>query len=200
MAVVIEEKITRGLREVGLLGFTALALFLMIALVTFNYEDAGWSHSGTVDAINNACGVIGAWVADFILSLFGLMAYLFPVMIFWHGYLLFFRQRTRSANWIIGLRWFGFVVTLISGASLLYLHMLRTDIELPGPTGGNIGQEVGDGLLVLLGGLGATLALLAALLAGITLFSGVSWLRVIDIVGKYTLKIVSFMSKRSSVV
>ena len=197
MAVVIEEKITRGLREVGLLGFTALALFLMIALLTFNYEDAGWSHSGTGDVINNACGVFGAWVSDFLLSIFGLMAYLFPVMIFWHGYLLFFQQRTSVENWIIGLRWFGFVITLISGSSLLYLHLLRTRIALPVGTGGYAGQEMGEGLLIILGNSGATLTLLVTLLAGITLFSSVSWLVVIDMVGKYTIKLGRFIFDQS---
>lgn len=193
MVVVIKEKITRGLREIGLLGFTVLALFFVIALITYNQEDAGWSHRGTTAVTSNACGVFGAWIADFLLSIFGLMAYLCPIMIFWHGYLLFFQHEIRAATWIIGLRWFGFVITLLSGSALLSLHLLRTRISLPNNAGGHVGQEVGDGLLILLGDSGATLSLLAPLLGGITLLTGLSWLHVIDSVGKYTLKICRYI-------
>ena len=94
MVAVIEERAVRGLREVALLAFSACALFLLISLLTYSNEDAGWTHSGTGQAIVNSCGMVGAWISDFLLSLFGLLAYLFPVMIFWHGYMLF-----RQKNW-----------------------------------------------------------------------------------------------------
>ncbi len=88
MSAVMEEKTVRGLREIALIGFITTALFLLIALVSYSTEDAGWTHSGSVKVINNACGVFGAWIADFGWSIFGLMAYLFPIMLFWSGYLL----------------------------------------------------------------------------------------------------------------
>jgi len=64
MSAVIEEKTFRGLREVALLGLAACALFFLISLVTFSNEDAGWTHSGTGQGINNAGGMVGAWLAD----------------------------------------------------------------------------------------------------------------------------------------
>ena len=191
MSAVIEEKAIRGLREVALLGFLAVALFFFIALVTFSIEDAGWTHSGSVQTISNACGVVGAWVADFVLSIFGLMAYLFPTMILWHGYLVYTRAEKLGGKFILALRWTGFIATIVAGSAIFYLHILRLQVELPGSTGGILGQEVGDALLLVLGNSGATLLLLAIFLAGITLFTGLSWIALLDFVGKYSLALVS---------
>ena len=99
MSAIMEEKNVRGLREIALLGITTLALFLFIALITFSNEDAGWTHSGSVQTINNACGVVGAWIADFLLSIFGLMAYLFPTMILWHGYLAYYSTEKKQIHY-----------------------------------------------------------------------------------------------------
>ena len=188
MAAVIKEKTFRGLREIAFLGFSAITFYLLIALVTFSNEDAGWTHGGTGLPIKNACGVLGAWLADFSLSIFGLMAYLFPVMIFWHGYLVFSQGRQADGRWIIGLRWFGFIATVVSGAALFYMHLLRTWVELPGTSGGILGQESGDALMFILGDSGATLLLLTVFLAGVTLFTGLSWFAIMEFVGKYTLQ------------
>ena len=188
MSAVMEEKTLRGLREIALLGLSTIALFFLIALITFDNEDAGWSHSGSLQTISNACGVLGAWCADFMLSIFGLMAYLFPVMIFWHGYLIYTNPEKTLGKFNLVLFWIGFLITLISGCAIFYLHILRLKIELPGGTGGILGQEVGDALLVISGNSGATLLLLAVFLAGITLFTGLSWFSLLDFVGKYTLR------------
>ncbi len=189
MSAVIEEKTVKGLREVALLGFSTIALFFLIALVTFSNEDAGWTHSGSMQTISNACGVVGAWGSDFVLSIFGLMAYLFPVMILWHGYLIYMQAEKHKGKFVLTIRWAGFIATIVSGSAIFYLHILRLKVELPGSTGGILGQEVGEALLVILGNSGTTLFLLAVLLAGITLFTGMSWIALLDFVGKYTLLI-----------
>ncbi|MFI3156866.1 MAG: DNA translocase FtsK 4TM domain-containing protein [Methylococcaceae bacterium] len=182
----MEEKTFRGLREVALLGFIAGALFFLISLITFSNEDAGWTHSGSVQTVSNACGVFGAWIADFMLSCFGLVAYLFPVIIFWQGYLVYTQGRQDREKTIIGLQWLGSIATIISGSALLNLYLLRIGIELPSNTGGILGQETGNALLVVFGNSGATLLLLVVLLAGVTLVTGLSWVALIDIIGKYT--------------
>lgn len=188
MSAVIEEKTVRGLREIALLGFLTVALFLLLSLITYSNEDAGWTHSGSMQSINNACGMAGAWVADFALSIFGLMAYLFPVMVLWLGYLLYTKADKQQGKIILVIRWVGFVATLVAGCAIFSLHVLRMNIDLPGRTGGVLGQEVGDALLLVLGNSGATLLVLAIFLAGITLFTGLSWFLLLDFVGKYTLK------------
>ncbi len=191
MAAVMEEKHFRGLREVALFGFSAFAIYVFISLVTFSNEDAGWTHSGTGQSISNACGVVGAWISDLLLSLFGLMAFLFPVIILWFGHLIYSQQRLTNHGWMTALRGVGFVATMISGTALCYLYLLRTKIDLPGSSGGFLGQETGDALLIFFGNSGATLLLLAVFFAGVTLFTGLSWLTVIDTIGKYFLLVCS---------
>jgi DNA segregation ATPase FtsK/SpoIIIE, S-DNA-T family len=186
MAAVMEEKTFRGLREVALLGFIAGALFFLISLITFSNEDAGWTHSGSVQTVSNACGVFGAWIADFMLSCFGLVAYLFPVIIFWQGYLIYTRGSQGREKMVLALQWIGSIATIVSGAALSNLYLLRIGIELPSNTGGILGQETGNALLVIFGNSGATLFLLVVLLAGVTLVTGLSWIAVIDAIGKYT--------------
>ncbi|MCX7068808.1 MAG: DNA translocase FtsK 4TM domain-containing protein [Methylococcales bacterium] len=188
MSAVMEEKTFRGLREVTALVFFACALFFLIALVTFSNEDAGWTHSGTVRNVTNACGVFGAWLADFSLSFFGLCAYLFPVIIFWHGY-LFNRHRnvTKSQEKIfMALAWLGSIAAIISSTALLHLYVLRIGIELPRSTGGIVGEEIGGAAFITLGNSGATLFLLVLLVAGITMITDLSWVKLMDMIGKYT--------------
>ncbi|TRX00699.1 DNA translocase FtsK [Candidatus Methylobacter oryzae] len=192
MAAVMEERPFRGLREVALLGFIASGLFFLISLVTFSNEDAGWTHSGSVQTVSNACGVLGAWIADFMLSCFGLVAYLFPVIIFWQGYLIYTQGRQDREKTVIALQWVGSIATIVSGSALLNLYLLRIGIELPSNTGGILGQETGNALLVMLGNSGATLLLLVVLLAGVTLVTGLSWVALIDVIGKYTVFICRF--------
>ncbi|WP_432744141.1 DNA translocase FtsK 4TM domain-containing protein [Methylobacter sp. G7] len=193
----MEEKTFRGLREIALLGFIAVALFFLISLITFSNEDAGWTHSGSVQTISNACGIFGAWLSDIMLSCFGLVAYLFPVIIFWQGYLLYTRGRHDREKMIIALQWIGSIATIISSAALLNLYLLRIGIELPSNTGGILGQETGNVLLRMLGNSGATLLLLVVLLAGVTLVTGLSWVALLDFIGKYTVSICRFL--RSSI-
>ena len=194
MSAVMEEKTFRGLREIAVLGFFAVALFLLISLITFSNEDAGWTHSGAVQTVTNACGVFGAWLADFTLSFFGLIAYLFPVIISWHGYLLYGKARPSQQKMTIALQWLGSIATIVSGAALLYLYVLRVGVELPGSTGGILGQETGDAVLILFGNSGATLFLIVLLLSGITLATDLSWVTFIDLIGKYTVFVCRIVS------
>ena len=187
----MEEKTFRGLREIALLGILAVALFLLISLVTFSNEDAGWTHSGAVQAVTNACGLFGAWIADFTLSFFGLVAYLFPVIITWHGYLLYGQRRQNQQKMTIAFQWLGSIATIVSGAALFYLYVLRVGVELPGSTGGILGQEIGDSVLILFGNSGATLFLIVLLLSGITLATDLSWVTLIDLMGEFTLFVCS---------
>ena len=189
MSAVMEEKTFRGLREVAVLVFFASALFFFIALVTFSNEDAGWTHSGTTRHIINACGMFGAWLADFSLSFFGLTAYVFPVIIFWHGYLFHKEIKPNQETLLIALPWLGIVASIISGAALLHLYVWRIGVELPRNTGGIIGEIIGDKAQIALGDSGATLFLVVLLATGITLITNLSWVKLMDIIGKYTLLI-----------
>jgi S-DNA-T family DNA segregation ATPase FtsK/SpoIIIE len=185
MSAVMEEKTVRGLREIAVLVFFACGLFFLIALATFSLDDAGWTHSGTTKANANACGVFGAWLADISFSFFGLLAFSFPLIIFWAGYKLH-KQRGAPKFFPLILHVQGIIATIISAAALLNLYLLRSGVDLPNSTGGIVGQEIGNTLVVKLGNSGATLFLMVGLLGGITLATKVSWLSVLDLIGKYT--------------
>ncbi len=201
MSAVIEEKTFRGLREIAILIFLIGTVFFLMSLVTFSNEDGGWTHSSASKSVGNACGESGAWFADIMLSFFGLGSYLFPVIIFWHGYVLFARKTKSQGLMAIILRFLGSIAVLVAITALFYLHLFRVGIELPGYTGGYLGQETGDAVLVLFGNSRATLFLMVLLLSGITLATGLSWLKLIDRIGHYTLAILespSYLLTRQS--
>ena len=186
--------IQHGLREGAMLVLVAIALFFLTALVTYDPSDPGWSYTGSRNGIENAAGVVGAWFADVLFSLFGYLAYLLPVMIAYSGWLVMRGVRTDTSDndisyRVLGIRWSGFLVTLASGCALTSLHFVTPAGALPIDGGGILGQWLGDELAGVLGLLGSTLILLAVLLAGITLFSGLSWFKVIDMVGAFGLAV-----------
>jgi S-DNA-T family DNA segregation ATPase FtsK/SpoIIIE len=195
MSAIIEEKKTiRGLREIGILSFFTGAVFLLLALFTFNTGDAAWTHSSELTTITNCCGVIGAWIADVMLSLFGLSAYLFPIIITWHGYLVFTAPRFNEEKMSAPLRGLGSIALIVSSAALSYLYVYRVAVQLPGTTGGYLGQEIGDKTLVLFGNSGATLFLIVLFLSGLTLTTNISWLSLIDAIGRYCVLFCRFIA------
>ncbi|GFO76465.1 DNA segregation ATPase FtsK/SpoIIIE, S-DNA-T family [Bathymodiolus platifrons methanotrophic gill symbiont] len=187
MAAVMEERSIRGLRETALLGFIVIGLFYLISLISFSHEDAGWSHSGTGMATNNAGGMVGAWLADFSFSFFGVIAFSFPLIIFWQAYLFFSNKTLVAIGSMKYIRWFGLLVTIISASTFCYLHILRCQIELPRNSGGIIGQELGEASIITFGNSGATLLLIAVFFAGLTLYTHISWVKLMEIVGRNTL-------------
>ena len=193
MSAIIEKKTIRGLREIGILSFFTGALFLLLALFTFNSGDAAFTHSSEVTTITNCCGVIGAWISDIMLSLFGLSAYLFPFIITWHGYLVFAEPRFNEDKLSIPLRSLGSLALIVSSAALSYLYIYRVGVQLPGTTGGYLGQEIGDKTLVLFGNSGATLFLIMLFLSGLTLTTNLSWLSLLDAIGRYALLFCRFI-------
>jgi DNA segregation ATPase FtsK/SpoIIIE, S-DNA-T family len=200
MVAVVEEKAARGYREIALLGLSSCALFFLIALVTFNSNDPGWSHSTSYQSIDNACGLFGAWLADFVLSFLGLMAYLIPIMIFWYGYMLYRgANQQQGGQWLMAARSTGFIATMISGSAILFLHLhfLRTKVDLPESPGGILGREIGDALVHLLGNSGSTLLLLAIFMTGVTLFTGLSWLMMMTLIGKGAMSACSIVGRQA---
>ena len=183
--------VRRGLKEGALLVFGLVALYLLLALATYHPEDPGWSHSTGGGGVHNLAGPAGAWFADIFLSLFGAMAFLFPVMVAYAGWLIYrgLRQDAPMDMREIILRSVGFVLTLLSGCGLAALHYSVPVTVLPADTGGILGDVVGEGMRTLFGFLGATLLLLAGFLSGVTLFTHLSWIRLIDLTGAATLRL-----------
>ena len=190
-SAVIATQLQRGLREGAMLVLMAIALFLFTALITYDPSDPGWSYTGARESIHNAAGVVGAWFADVLYNLFGYLSYLFPVIIAYSGWLVLRSNHIEVDKDIdyheLGIRWAGFFVTVAMGCALTSMHFATIDGVLPLDGGGILGRWLGDAMAEALGLLGSTLILLAVFLAGITLFSGISWFRVIDTIGYATL-------------
>ena len=169
----------------------ALALFLFTALVTYDTADPGWSYTGSREAVHNAAGVVGAWFSDVLYNLFGYLSFLFPVIIAYSGWLVLRSNHIEVDKDIdyheMGIRWLGFIVTVAMGCALTSMHFSMVDGQLPLDGGGILGLWLSEAMAGSLGLLGSTLILLAVFLAGITLFSGISWFHVIDAIGSVTL-------------
>jgi S-DNA-T family DNA segregation ATPase FtsK/SpoIIIE len=166
-----------------------VALYFAIALGSYHPSDPGWSHTGHVDQVLNQGGRVGAWIADVFLYLFGYMAYLFPVMVAYSGWLLFRGAGGRGQDINhLAVRAAGFVLTLGTGCGLATLHFHQV-ATLPLDAGGILGNVVGNNLIEVFSPMGGTLLLLALFLAGVTLFSNLSWLLLMDNLGRQTLRL-----------
>ena len=185
----------RGLREGALLLFLVAGLYLLLALVSYQPADPGWSQTGLGRPVGNLGGRAGAWFADFSLYLFGYLAYLAPLMVGYSGFLVF-RGRAADGEFDpaeFALRWLGFAVTVAAGCGLATLHFKSG--YLPLNAGGILGDLVSNELTRVAGMLGTTLMLLGLFLAGITLSTGLSWLALMDLIGRFALNIGRWISR-----
>jgi S-DNA-T family DNA segregation ATPase FtsK/SpoIIIE len=145
----LTHQVTRGLREGALLLLGAIALFLLVSLTSYHPADPGWSNSEAVVQIYNAGGLIGAWLADVLLYLLGYLAYLFPVMVAYSGWLVY-RGRTPAGGidlHVLAIRWAGFLMTVGAGAALATLEAGNSYGGLPAGAGGVLGNVVANGLV-----------------------------------------------------
>jgi S-DNA-T family DNA segregation ATPase FtsK/SpoIIIE len=176
--------VSRGLRESAVIGIAVVAVVMLIALLTYDRNDSAFSSTGGAErAIGNYIGPFGAWLSDILFFLFGRPAYLFPVMLgvacfVMHGQRDNEEGRTRVNT---AVRIGGFTVMLFASCGLASLHW--SPGVLRETAGGVVGQFVGSGLAGGLNFLGATLVLLAAWMAGVSLAFGVSWLTIVDRIG-----------------
>ena len=198
----LTDYIDRAWREGAMWTLICAALFLVLALASYSPDDPGWSYVGASDGVVNAAGRYGALFADMALFLFGLFAYLIPVMVAWSGYLVF-RQREPEPEtklYWLALRWLGFVMTLAAGSALASLHEFGSIqvsalvANLPTGIGGGLGQKVAEYASIAFGASGASLFLTALLFAGFTLLTGLSPLLLVDVVGAATLVLVRLPS------
>ena len=191
----ISAGLDKGFRELMFLLLAVMSLFYFISLVTFNMEDNGFSQLDTTTKISNAAGAVGAWVADFSLSVFGVMAYAIPLVLALYGYSIYKCERF----WVfkpftLVFRLLGFVLILASGSALADIRLPFLEMELPHYTrsvGGLMGLEIAQRLSGAFGQSGSTVMLAALLILGISFCTGISWVAMVDGLGKYSLLVVN---------
>ena len=182
----------KGLRESALVVLVAFGAYFMVALLSYDPADPGWTHTGSNQVVNNMGGKAGAYFADLFFFLFGYLAYLAPLMVAYSGWLLFQGKLDNGDidYRTLGIRWAGFLLTLCAGCGLATLHFHSG--FLPSFAGGILGHLTGSSFVAVFSFVGATLLLMALFFAGVTIFSSFSWLWLVDFTGKYTLKFSSF--------
>ena len=177
--------VSRGLRESGIIALGIVALVLLLALASYSPEDPGFSFTGNATGVHNRIGVIGAWLADVLFFLFGRPAFLFPLVLAAACWSLQRRLNAASASRANALvRIAGFLLVLVASCALTTLHWQPGVLRQS--AGGVVGSVVGGGLAAGLDFLGATLLMIAAWMAGLSLAFGVSWFTIMDRLGAAT--------------
>jgi len=179
-------KLAALIREFRWFALLGVALFLALSLYTYDRADPGWSHGLTeIGSIRNAGGRVGAWIADVMLLLFGVSAYWWVVFggaVVWSGFRHIEADEVRDQR-SYAVAAVGFAVVLAASCGLEAIRLYSLKAVLPQAPGGMLGAMFGGALAQALGYTGATLILLVLLAAGLSLFSGVSWLSVIERLG-----------------
>lgn len=191
----------RLLREVGGIICLFAALIALLALISFDVNDPGWSQTGTGAAIENSVGRVGAWFADVSLYLFGFMAYLIPLVVGMSGWLLFRSHHSTTTAYrpFVFVRVIGIALMLVSASGLADLHFSVTEGSLPQGTfgGGVLGTAVAWRLVPFLQHLGTTLVLLGLFLSSFTLAFGTSWIQMIEQLGSAVVRLIDGMRYRA---
>lgn len=173
----------------------AVALFFLVSFVSFSPVDPGWSSTGVGHIIHNWGGRAGAFCADVFLSLFGYIAFLLPPLVVFATWIAT-RDRTEkdepsSAETVF--KTLGFIFIVISCCGIAAIYAKHSFLPLPASTGGIMGYLTATGLTRVFNIAGCTLFLVTGILCGITLFTGFSWLGLVDIVGWRTTQLVNYV-------
>ncbi len=194
----ISAAVARSLREGTLWVLGALALILLLALLSYHPHDPGFADTGEPGPMGNWIGPVGAWLAGFFFFLFGRPAYLFPLMLGFAGWFIHQEQTLPESKSRLSatLRAGGFILTLLTSCGLATLHWDGS--SFPNSAGGVVGELTGNGSAHGLSFLGATLLLLGLWLAGVALSLGVSWFEIMDKVGAWVLKSIEWAQKKWS--
>ncbi|EFH6859029.1 DNA translocase FtsK [Escherichia coli] len=186
----------RRLLEALLILIVLFAVWLMAALLSFNPSDPSWSQTAWHEPIHNLGGMPGAWLADTLFFIFGVMAYTIPVIIV--GGCWFAWRHQSSDEYIdyfaVSLRIIGVLALILTSCGLVAIN---ADDIWYFASGGVIGSLLSTTLQPLLHSSGGTIALLCVWAAGLTLFTGWSWVTIAEKLGGWILNILTFASNRT---
>ena len=179
---------TQRLRECALIIAVLFSILLAVSLLTFNPADPSWSQTAWGVAVENAGGIVGAWIADTLFFSFGSLAYPIPVILTCVAWVLFRkREEDEPLNLMLwGTRLLGLAILILTSCGLADINF---DDIWYFSSGGVIGDVLTSLALPTLNVLGTTLVLLFMWGAGFTLLTGISWLEIVDGLGHFSLRV-----------
>ncbi|MGE0311404.1 MAG: DNA translocase FtsK [Lautropia sp.] len=186
----LPDRALRLLREARWMALCFLALFLFLILVSYDPRDPGWSHAVMAKSVTNLGGKVGAWIADFMLYMFGMTSYLFSAFLLMRvvaGYLALHREPVEDPaelNRFAWERWVGFVMLVLGCAGIESARLYTIEATMPLEPGGLLGLLVAQPVHELFGAIGGTLTLLLLVAIGFSVASGISWLAIFETVGR----------------
>lgn len=194
------QQVAPRLKEGAFIALVAIALYLVLALISFDKQDPGWTYTGANDAVNNIVGRSGAWVADVFLFFFGFLAFIFPMMLAWQAWVIFReRQSADEFSWPIFIfKGVGLFLTICAGTGLAAMHFFTFGLDYQYGSGGIVGREIADLLVPVFSYVGTTLILLAMFLFGLTAFLDISWLKVMDTTGHLAIEFAAMVQAYSN--
>ncbi|MCV6628110.1 MAG: DNA translocase FtsK 4TM domain-containing protein, partial [Cellvibrionaceae bacterium] len=194
-----KQRLLKVLREGALIGSVLVCAYILLALISYSPVDPGWSRTGLGDEIHNAGGPTGAWLADVFFSLFGYLAYLFPLLLVYRVWRMLRDIDPKPFDWVlISLRFVGLALVMAGGTGLAAHNFAAEASSLPFSNGGILGASVSQSADTAFGFIGATLLLLGTFLFGLTIFTDLSWLALMDRTGALTLMGIARAQERFS--
>ncbi len=182
-------------REGALIGWLAISAYLLIALSTYSRDDPSFSYAGSGGSVHNAAGVAGAWLADVLFSVAGWLAFLIPLLLIMRAWNVFQERKVADTgfDWVtFSLRSVGLLLVMTTATALAEIHHGGGASLLPNGVGGILGAAVGAAAASIFSYVGSTLILLAIFLFGVTVFTDLSWLNVMDKAGRISLLVFEF--------
>ncbi len=182
-------------RQGVFLSLVLVSIFLLISLISYSAIDPAWRQLGQQGAISNLGGKSGAFLADFLFSLFGFAAYLFAILP-----VLSFFQRLRSPRVAYG--WFGWVwrfcgVILLLISAAVLIQLFDAPLYLPAGSGGAVGSVIAEGAIAQFGFIGTSLFAIFAWALGLTIYGDISWLGILDALGAQALNLITLIKARA---
>ena len=180
-------------REGSLFGLLALCITLFLSLISYSNLDHSYHFSNPDSSISNLLGSTGSWVSDLLLAIFGVTAFLLPLLLAIKSIQLFKFNNDGSSGGtdflVIWLRLIGFILLLISATAFIDIQYGQTESNYPNGLSGYIGDSLGDQIVSIFGYIGGTILLVFLFMFGLTVFADISWIRLINYMGSSLLQI-----------
>ena len=188
---------SQRLLEAGLIFTSIFSLYIIVALITFDQSDPGWSQTAYHATVNNAAGAFGAYLSDILFFTFGAIAYLIPFFIAFVGWLLFqkFHVLLEIDFFTLGLKFIGCIMFVIGVSSISSMNV--SDIY-DFSAGGIVGDYISLTLMPYFNYIGSSLLFIVLTCSGFVLITGLSFFTIIDFIGEKAIVSALFI-KRSAI-